>query len=134
MSLKEVKLPSGAVLKITPSPFVAARALYQAVLEEIKQVQIVSRQDVLNVLKDVLCQTYTSKKIESCLNECLKRCTYNSGNGDLKIDDNTFEPLEARGDYTVICLEVTQENIAPFVPGLSVALKRFSLMIPENLT
>jgi hypothetical protein len=112
--MKEVKLPSGAVLKIGLAPFEAARSLYQAVLEEAKSVMISSSTEMASVYKDLFCLGFSSKKIENCLWECLKNCLYN----DLRIDAKTFEPVTARNDYMTVCMEVAKENIHPFVKSL----------------
>ena len=117
--MKTVKLPSGAVLKITPAPFAEARALYQAVMEELKSIKLDPTADVdVNLYKDLFCAGLASKKIEACLWECMKRVTYDSGPGDFKIDGSTFEPVEARQDYLQVCFEVAQENIEPFMKSL----------------
>ncbi len=118
--MKEVKLPSGAVIKINPAPFADARALYQSVLEEVKGITIFSATEMTSVYKDLFCAGFSSKKIELCLWECMKRCTYNnnSGSGDMKIDQQTFEPISAREDYITVCMEVAKENINPFVKSL----------------
>lgn len=109
------KLASGAELKIQLAPFADARALFQAVLEEAKALKINSQDEIdVNLFKDVFCAGLSSKKIEACLSLCMKRVTYN----DLKIDENTFEPELARGDYMEVCWEVLQENILPFVKNL----------------
>lgn len=115
---KEVKLPSGAVLKITPARFEESRALYQAILKEAKGVIIGSKTEMASVYKDLFCIGFASKEIEACLWECFKRCTYGKGTSDLKIDNDTFEPTEARDDYLTVCMEVAKENIHPFVKSL----------------
>lgn len=116
--MKEVKLPSGAVLKITPSPFAVSKALYQAVLREAKGISVSAKTELGNVFKDLFCTGFSSPEIEVCLWKCFERCTYNSGNGDIKIDENTFEPVNAREDYTPVCMEVARENILPFGKSL----------------
>ena len=109
------KLSSGAELKIQLAPFSDAKALFQAVLEEGKALKVNSQDEIdVNLFKDVFCSGFSSKKIESCLSVCMKRVTYN----DLKIDENTFEPESARGDYMEVCWEVAKENILPFVKNL----------------
>lgn len=123
--MKEVKLPSGALLKIQIAPFSDAKALYQAVLEEIKGVQVSSTTDLASIFKDLACIGFSSKKIESKLEECLKRCTIDHGIGDLRIDKDTFEPIERRDDYMVVCMAVAKENILPFVKSLYVAYQDF---------
>lgn len=108
-------LPSGAELKVTVADFAVSKALYQAILEEAKAVHIdpVAEIDV-NLFKDMFCACMSSKKVEVCLAECLKRVTYNG----LKIDKDTFEPVEAREDFTTVCFEVAKENVAPFMKSL----------------
>lgn len=117
--MREVKLPSGAILKITPAPFADARALYQAVMEEAKGLKLDPNADVdVNLYKDLFCVGLTSKKIESALWDCFKRCTYDSGAGDLKITTDSFEPVERRDDYLTVCFEVAKENVQPFMKSL----------------
>lgn len=116
--MKEVKLPSGATLKVSPSSFENSRALYQAILEEAKTISIGTSTEMASVYKDLFCLGFTSKKIEACLWECFKKCQYNGGGGDLKIDKDTFEPISAREDYLSVCMEVAKENTLPFVKSL----------------
>lgn len=111
----EIKLPSGAILKVTVAPFADAKALYQAVLEELKSMKLNSDDDIGPMLyKDLFCTGFSSRKIESALDKCMTRATYNG----LKIDGNTFEPIEARDDYFKVCYEVGKANISPFVKSL----------------
>lgn len=128
--MKEIKLPSGAVLKITLAPFSDSKALYQAILEELKQIQMFGV-DMTNVFKDIACVAFSSKKIELCLETCFKRCTYDFGKGDFKIDSQTFESAENRGDYVAACTAVIEENIMPFMKSLYVEFQRFMLKLPS---
>ncbi len=115
----EKKLPSGATLKFTIAPFAEAKALYQACLEELKTLKMDPNEQVdVNLFKDLFCAALASKKIEACVMACLKRATYDSGKGDLKIDEQTFEDVNARQDYIPACFEVAKENIAPFAKSL----------------
>lgn len=110
-----VTLPTGAQLEITVSPFAPAKALYQAVLEELKGLNLDPTKEIdVNLFKDFFCTGFASKKIEACLWECMKRATYNG----LKVSDDTFEPVEAREDYIQVCFEVAKANIAPFLKSL----------------
>ena len=68
----------------------------------------------VNLRKDLFCTFLASKKIEAALAECMKRVTYNG----LKITEDTFEPVEARDDYLTVCVEVTRENVVPFMKSL----------------
>lgn len=117
MEVKEVKLPSGAILKLRPAAFAISKALYQAVLDEVKGLSIFGKPDV-EMYKELFCYGFSSKKIESCLWECFKVCQYCDGRGELKVDQDTFESLSARDDYMTVCMEVAKENISPFVKSL----------------
>ena len=129
--MKEVKLPSGAILKITLAPFSDAKALHQAILEEIKQIELSGKTDLTNMFKNIACVAFSSKKIESCIEICLKRCTYDFGKGDLKIDSHTFEPLAHREDYIAVCTAVIEENILPFMKSLYAEFQRFMSKLPS---
>lgn len=123
--MKEVKLPSGAILKITPSPFKDARALYQALLKEGVNLQFDPMRGMTSVYKDLFCIGFSSPQIEACIWKCLERCTYNDGKGDLKVTEDSFEPVASRDDYLTVCMEVTQENVLPFLKSLWSKLKPF---------
>lgn len=114
--MTEVDLPSGAKLKIQLAPFADSKALYQAVLEELRGVTVGDDQEIgVNMLKDLFCTGFSSKKIEAALLKCMKKALYN----DLPITDDTWEPAEARVDFMKVLLEVAKENISPFVKSLS---------------
>jgi hypothetical protein len=127
--MKPITLPSGAILKIGHTPFEVSLNLNKALLEEMKQVEFHSEGDITNLLKNLVCVGFSSKKIEECLWECFKRCTYDSGKGDFRIDKATFDPEEARQDYADVCMEVAKHNISPFVKAHSA---KFSQIL-ENL-
>lgn len=113
--MTEVDLPSGAKLRIQPAPFKDSRALYQAILEEAKVLKLDPKTEIdVNLFKDLFCVGVSSKKIESCLWECMKVVRYN----ELKIDADTFEKVEAREDYLTVCFEVAKENVLPFMKNL----------------
>lgn len=116
--MREVKLPSGAILKVTPSPFPVSKALYQALLRECKPMAISSGMEMASLFKDIFCIGFSSPEIEACVWECFKRCTYNAGKGEFKIDADTFEPVERRDDYIKVCVEVAKENVLPFLKSL----------------
>jgi len=130
--MTEIKLHSGAVLNITLSPFAESKALYQAILEELKPVSFNASSDLAEVFKNLACVGFSSKRIEACLDVCFKRCTYDCGKGPLKIDKDTFEPVENREDYIQVCLEVIKENVAPFLKSLFAEYRQFMLSIPKN--
>ncbi len=128
---REVRLGSGAILRISPAPFAEAKALFQAVSAEMRGVPFSRASELMNVLKDVFCAAFSSREIERCLWPCLIRCTYNAGEGNEGIKDGTFESATARGDYTKVCMEVAKDNIAPFVKDLSAVFAEVSEAI-EN--
>jgi hypothetical protein len=116
---EKIKLPSGAELTISKTPFAVSKSLYQAILEEAKTSKIDAATEIdINLYKDLICTAFTSNKIEMCLWGCMKRALYNGE----KITESTFEPDEARQDYYPVCIEVAKHNITPFLRGLSHAL------------
>jgi len=133
--MKEITLKSGAVLKITLSPFAESRALYQAILEELKPLNIGGEKEFSQLFKDLVCTGFSSRKVEFCLETCFKRCTYKGINDKdgLKIDKDSFEKEENRQDYIPVCIEVIKENIMPFLKGLFVEYRQFLALIEKNL-
>lgn len=121
-STQDVALPSGATLKITISPFLIANALFQATLEETKAMDISASTDVVSMVKEIFCASFSSQKMHKALQECMKRALYN----DKRIDADTFEPIEAREDYLTVCAEVALANLRPFTKHLASELKRIS--------
>lgn len=130
--MKEINLKSGAILRITLSPFAESRALYQAILDEFKPLNIGAEKEFAQLFKDLVCTGFSSKKVELCLETCFKRCTYDNGNGPLKIDRDTFEPEEHRQDYIPVCIEVVKENIMPFLKGLFAEYQQFLAIVAKN--
>lgn len=129
MQLREIKLPSGATLKVQPSPFAISKALYQALLKEAKEVPFDTKMEMATLWKNLFCIAFSSPTIEACLQECFKRCTFNGGAGDIKIDENTFEPVERRDDYMKVCVEVAKENVLPFVKSLYAEYQHISAIL-----
>lgn len=128
--MTEITLQSGAVLKITESPFPLAKALYQACLSELKTLKMDANADIdVNLIKDLFCAGFSSPAIDKALSECLKRCTYNG----TKITEETFEPLDARGDYVTVLWEVALANLLPFTSSLSRQLSRIKAMFGPSL-
>lgn len=122
MSSREVPLASGAVLHLQEAPFSEAKALYQAVLDELKPVRLNSHESNFDFFKDVACYAFSSPKIERALDKCLERCRYN----EFKIDKNTFEGSGPRKDYVEVCILVAKENLEPFFQSLFAGWKQFS--------
>lgn len=120
--MKEIVLPSGAILKITLSSFAVSRELYKVFLDEIKSIKLEGGLEIdFNLFKDIACEVLSSTKIEKALWECMKKATYN----DMKITEDIFEPEDARGDYLQVILEVGKANIMPFMKNLSPQYSHF---------
>lgn len=132
--MKEVKLASGAVLKISNIPFAEARGLYQALMVEAKAVKFTGKDEFGNVFKDLFCTGFSSPLVEQKLNEVFKRCQYCDKRGELKIDNDTFEPMEARADYVEVCIVVVKEVCGPFLNGLYVEFKTLFEKLGAALT
>lgn len=113
-SPKEVTLPSGKVLSITLAPFEDAKELQQALLEEVKTLSVDPTGNMADLYKDLFCAGFSSKKVEKALMKCMNRVTYDG----VRIDKDTWEPEEARGDYMPTCVEVGKANILPFLKSL----------------
>lgn len=112
---KDFDLPSGSKLKVTPGSFEEGKELLRVVMEEAKGLHLQMDREVdFNLLKDIFCVGFSSKKIDAALAPCLKRCLYDG----TKIDKDTFEPIDKRQDYLEVLFNVAQENIAPFTKSL----------------
>lgn len=124
--MQVVQLKSGATLKLNLSPFAISKTLYQSILREARGISITNETDMASLYKDLFCIGMASPEVEKNLWECFKRCTYDNGSsGDLKITEDTFEPAEAREDYTQVCIEVAKANLLPFVKSLYAEFPRF---------
>ncbi len=106
------------------APFKDAKALYQAVLEEVKSLKLNPKDEIdVNLFKDLFCVGLSSKKIEAALWPCIERTTYDGH----RITEETFEPEKAREDYVAVCMEVGKANIAPFAKNL---MQQYSHILP----
>ncbi len=122
MVMKEVKLPSGSVLLIGLPPFDVSKKLYQAVLKELRGLEIKVDMQMGNLWKELFCIGFSSPEIEEALWKCFDKCTID----DRRIFKDSFEKAEARADYMSVCVEVAAENIAPFVKSLSSSVETLS--------
>ena len=130
--IHEVDLPSGAVLKMNLASFAVSKELYQAFMEEIKDLKVDLKLNTeldISFFKDLICVALSSKKIEKALWECMKVALYNG----IKISDKTFEEEEARGDYFSVMTEVAMLNIKPFMKNLSALLPTLSSVMDNAL-
>lgn len=115
MANRIANLPSGAKLEIQLAPFADSKALYQAFAAEATRLKVDPTVDIdVNLFKDIAAVSLSSKAIEAALTVCMKRCLYNGA----PITADSFEPVEAREDYLPACMEVAQENVAPFMKSL----------------
>ena len=117
--MREVKLESGATLYIGLGRFEESLRLYQAIIAEVKLVQLpANSSDYVSSLKSLICACITSPAVEEALWPCLQRCLYEKSTVKLKIDKDTFENEDRRVDYMTVCLEVATDNISPFLKSL----------------
>lgn len=130
---REVKLPSGAVLAVNDAPFSESKALFQALMRELRTIPM-SEGTYNSLLKDMFCTGFSSLAVEVELNKCMARCTYNVGAGGMQIKSDTFEDRERRQDYVPACVEVIRENVGPFVKTLSVEFAAAMAMMLGFLT
>lgn len=125
-TIKTITLPSGGVLKVHVAPFADGRSLYQAVAEEVKSLRLDPKQDVdVMLYKELFCVAVSSKKIEAAIWQCMKKALIN----DAPVTEEYFEPVEKRDDYLQVCLEVTRENVAPFMKSLYAAYQPIFQML-----
>lgn len=118
---KEVVLASGAKLNISHIDLGDAKALYNAVMFEARTLKITNETELgLDLWSQVLFISQSSKEIDRCVTECMKRCTYKGQ----KITPDTFEPDEVREDYLSVWMEVAQEALSPFSKNLMRELPR----------
>jgi hypothetical protein len=131
--LKEVQLSSGAILKIGSIPFEDANNLKKAIMRELKGISVISTRQLMDLYKDYLCTALASEDVERCLWECMKRCIYNRGAGDLKIDKESFQHPDARIDFTEVQMEVAVDCLTPFGKSLLHALQRMLALGAVNI-
>lgn len=117
---KIIKLSSGAELDITMADFDSGEILLEAVLEEVQGINITSKEDHINVFKNIFARAILSKKIKAALKPCLERTTYNS----IKlINNDIFQDEKTRCDYLPVLKEVLEYNLTPFFANLISPLK-----------
>ena len=109
-----ISLPSGKELVVNPAPFAQSKDLLQAILAEMHMIHIGKTQNGMEFMKEVLCRGFASASIEKALWACFPRCLYDGR----KIDKDSFEKSDCRGDYVQVCIEVAKENVLPFMNGL----------------
>lgn len=126
MTLREVHLPSGAMLKVQPAKFTDARALLAAVTAEFRSFAIASETQIAAVWKELACIGFSSASVEKALWSCMQGCLYLPAGSEvpLKLAADIFEAVERRDDYISVCMEVAKENIGPFMKSLFALFSR----------
>lgn len=124
---EEIKMPSGAILKVQVAPFADAKDLYQALLRDLKHIEVSTKVEIASLYRDLFCHGFSSQGIESTLWTCFARCTLDGS----KIDKDTFEPVERRGDYVQVCIEVAKANVFPFVKSLYAEYQKYSATLED---
>lgn len=118
-----MKLPSGRELQVTLSPFKISKTLFQAMLDELRVMEVNPDTNIdTNFWKNAFCAGFSSKKVEICLNECFERAIIDK----VKVGDDSFEKVEHRDDYLAVCLEVARVNVSPFTKTLFAEFSLFT--------
>lgn len=140
----EFTTESNAEVVINMANFIDASRLRVAVLGAIKESGVeISKVDIekllsgvkedmgaavksgaLDSLLDMVISLDCSEKVNNEIFNCLKRSTYNSE----KITRDTFNELEARGDYYHIVIMCLKVNLTPFFKTLFSKLSALQLM------
>jgi len=128
-------LPSGAVLEIFLLPFSDAWNVSQNISSVLEKLNIDLKELAKEVntpadflaLKGPILALLSNKEVFEEANKCFKLCVYNK----LKIDKDTFESKESRGDFIACVFFALSENIAPFFVNLvSFLAKKLENKIP----
>ncbi len=129
----KIPLKSGNTLELTMASFEECDNLLSAVMTEAGAVGINLGKDfkgledfgnlevnseMVNTLKNLLCQAMRSRSLKDAAFACAKRGLYNNA----PITKETFEPETARGDYLIVMKEVIWFNLSPFFSNLSTKL------------
>lgn len=122
----EVRLSgTNKTLKISLAPFADAKALYQALLAELKGIPLNESVDHTSLFKDLACVAFSSPKVEACVWKCMARCTIEGH----RITEDTFEPVAMRGDYIQVLMAVGRANVFPFLSSLYAEFKTYLKMV-----
>lgn len=130
--MREFKGNSGVKIVINSAPMKTVKRLRRCIANELLKHSIDvgnpnslsdlskifndNKTKYLNMIKDILLGMEVSEEFESVIYDCMKECTYKS----IKITEQLFDDIpEAREDYDLIVREVIQENLTPFMKGLT---------------
>lgn len=113
MEPNEIKLPSGAVLVITPAAFWEAVELNDAVMECFKNMPPEKKITEIGMIETFM-SVATSATVRAALRRAFARCTYDGQ----KIDDELFDAPNysdrIRKDFYTLCGQVVKANCEPF--------------------
>lgn len=121
------ELPSGAYLDVTPLSYEQAWDVAQSLLREIQKLDIDLRgvkideflaTDIV-AFKGPICGILGSPVVQNAVKLCFTRCCYNQ----VKIDKDTFEDVDKRGDFLFCAFYALRENVLPFFGSLASFLK-----------
>ena len=135
---KEFNLKSGAVLIITAAPFGEADELKDALLAEMKDLQVVDAFQKLDLGKMVaggaqakdlpagifpimwkaVLGAATDPAVKRALMKCAQRASYDGIKVNAALFDDPDKGTQAREDYYEICTRIVEVNVAPFFKRL----------------
>lgn len=120
--MDKILLPSGSTLEITLLPFGEAWNVCQVISKVLEKIDFDVKKlflefkdplDLIN-LKGPFFSLIGNSVIEEQAKICFKKCLYNG----LRIDGDTFEKADYRGDFIIVMYFVLSGNISPFFKNL----------------
>ena len=118
--MKEIKVPSGAEVKLVYGGFQASMNLKKAISEALTSqgglaLKGLNKDADLSEAIPLILAIDSSEKVHDCIFECLKKSTYNKE----KITKDTFDENEDMiQDYYPIAIACIKRNIRPLSPSL----------------
>lgn len=127
--MKEIKLPSGNIIRFHEAGFEEQQPLILAIIGKIKGIQIdFDNEFDINFVKDILSSIISDPEINNLLWPCLGRCLLNGQNVTKELFNNN---PEYKQDYLPCLLEVGIENISPFLSSLPAVLSSITEKIEK---
>lgn len=129
---QEFRMPSGATLSVTMSPYVSASALTKAILKCLRGLELTpdmvavdlaslgQKPELLSQLLDKLLAVTTSDDVETAIFDCATRASYTVPgiDGSARVNRELFDDPKvgdkAREDHYAIFLHVVEVNCKPF--------------------
>lgn len=109
--MKEVNLPSGAVIRIDEAPFEDALELNDIFLEELRSVNFSVKNEIGSMLAAAVLAVAPSKKFRAAVLKCMERCLYD---GATMNKEFWKAGKIKREDFYSACHSVSEENLRPF--------------------